>query len=59
MANILKRVWARLTGASGPASPEKDWKTTGETHRPSAGLGHGGSVPPNYVPPVDEGRPPH
>jgi hypothetical protein len=31
----------------------------GKTHRPSGALGHGSTVPPGYVPPVDEGRPPH
>jgi hypothetical protein len=59
MAGRLGRLWARLRGSKAPSEPDKDWKTTGQTHRPSGGLGHGSTVPPNYVPPSDEGRPPH
>ena len=59
MTTVLRRAWQRLRGTRASDEPDKDWKTTGETHRPSAGLGHGSSVPPNYVPPADEGRPPH
>jgi hypothetical protein len=57
MANILKRIWARLTGTKAPAEPdEKDWKTVGRTFRATDALGGEG---PSYVRPVDEGRPPH
>ena len=59
MASILKRLWARLPRTKNLTEPDRDWKTTGKSHRPSGGLGHGSSVPPNYVPPADEGRPPH
>ena len=59
MSTLLGRVWARIRGNQASSSPEKDWKTVGETHRPSGAMPIGPNVPPNYVPPGDEGRPPH
>jgi hypothetical protein len=64
MANLLDRLraWVRRSGADESGADNKksdDWKDVGETHRPSGALGHGSSVPPGYVPPADEGRPPH
>jgi hypothetical protein len=52
------RAWVRRRDAGGKAQSD-DWKEVGKTHRPSGALGHGSSVPPGYVPPADEGRPPH
>jgi len=60
MANIRERLRAwRLRRGRPRTEAKKDWKTVGETPWPSEGLGHGSNVPPNYVPPADEGRPPH
>jgi hypothetical protein len=59
MPKLLERLWARVRGKQAPPQPEKDWKTVGETFRPSGGFGAGSSAPQNYVPPADEGRPPH
>ena len=53
MANILKRIWATLTGAKAPAEPDrKDWKTVGRTFRATDGFPAAG---PSYMPPDDEG----
>ena len=57
MANILKRIWARLTGTKAPAEPDhKDWKTVGRTFRATDAIPPEGT---SYVQPADEGRPRH
>jgi hypothetical protein len=60
MASILERLraWVRRRSVNGKDQSD-DWTEVGKTHRPSGALGHGSSVPPGYVPPADEGRPPH
>jgi hypothetical protein len=60
MAKILERLrswWRRSDDRESDES--KDPMAVGDTHRPSGAIGHGSTVPPNYVPPPDEGRPPH
>ena len=61
MTKILERIrgWFRRTEATEPGDHSKEPTAVGETHRPSGAIGHGSTVPPNYVPPSDEGRPPH
>jgi hypothetical protein len=62
MANIFDRLraWRLRHGDRRSDAPApKDWTATGKTHRPSGGAAHGSTVPPNYIPPADEGRPPH
>jgi hypothetical protein len=57
MANIFKRMWARLAGTKAPAEPDKkDWKTVGRSFRATDALGGEG---PSYVRSADEGRPRH
>jgi hypothetical protein len=57
---ILERLRAwRKRRAEGEKDGSKDPMVVGETHRPSGAIGHGSTVPPGYVPPADEGRPPH
>jgi hypothetical protein len=60
MANLIERLRAWF-GRRGTETKEQkdDWTQVGETHRPSGALGHGSNVPQGYVPPTDEGRPPH
>jgi hypothetical protein len=60
MAKVLERLrawWRR--GDDQQSDGAKDPTVIGDTHRPSGAMGHGSTVPPNYVPPSDEGRPPH
>jgi len=59
MASMIERLrrWTRRRGAE--RKGKDAWTEVGQTHRPSGALGHGSSVPPGYVPPADEGRPPH
>ena len=56
---LLERLWARVRGKQPSGDGEKDWKTVGQTFRPSGAMGVGPNVPPNYVAPDDEGRPRH
>jgi hypothetical protein len=60
MAKILDRLrsWLRRSGDR-QSDGSKDSMAVGDSHRPSGAIGHGSTVPPNYVPPSDEGRPPH
>jgi hypothetical protein len=61
MANVIDRLRMRLRRKKAPddRDPDQDWKTAGKTFWPSQELGHSGTVPQNYVPPADEGRPLH
>ncbi|HEU5066168.1 MAG TPA: hypothetical protein VFT86_09900 [Gaiellaceae bacterium] len=60
MAKIFERLrtWWRKSDER-ESDEHKSPMDVGETHRPSGAIGHGATVPPNYVPPSDEGRPPH
>jgi hypothetical protein len=62
MASIRERLraWRKKRGHAQESGQSKDdAMVVGETHRPSGAIGHGSTVPPGYVPPADEGRPPH
>ncbi len=56
---MLKKIRAWLDRRTkGPTDPNKI-DNDRQTAMAGAGIPYGADVPPNYVPPVDEGRPRH